>query len=94
MLGVANAGPSAHDLDVAGLGPTEASDRVPVNYCARANIADDLHVFVAVKIEACARSDLIIVPDDESAERFVVGVAPRRDPEMTASLQPPKGASR
>ena len=93
MLGVADACPSAHRLDVARLGSPEASQGVLVSDRALADIADDFHVLVTVEIESRARSDLVVIPDDEDSKGAVGGVALRRDFEMVARLQPPEVTS-
>ena len=55
VLGVADAGAGAHDLDVAGLGAALVAQAVLVGDRALADVGDDLHVGVRVRREAGVR---------------------------------------
>ena len=55
---------------------------------ALANISDNLDVRVRVAAETGIGRDFVIVPDDESAERAIRGVALRGHDEVVARLEP------
>ena len=67
VLGVHHAGAGAHDLHVAGLGAALVAHVVAVGDRALADIGDDLHVAVRVRVEAGAGGDLVVVPDAQPA---------------------------
>jgi len=87
---VPDAGARAHDLDVAGFGAADVADAVLVGDGSLADIGDDLHVLVAMKAQALARSDLVVVPHDKSAQCDVRLIAFRLDDEMVLRGQPSK----
>src|SRR5260370_21978670 len=85
---MADPGSGAHYLDIARNGPTDIADAIFMRDHALADIGDDLHVRMRVVTEACARGDLVVVPDDEGAEGAVCPIAIGRDDEVIARLQP------
>src|SRR5262249_393536 len=88
MLGMTDAGPGAHDLDVAGDGPADVAGTVLVRDGALADISHDLHVRVRVAAKSGAGRDLVVIPDHESAEWAILGIAVGRNDEVVTRLQP------
>jgi hypothetical protein len=83
-----NARPSADRLHVASLYAADVSDTVAVGDNAVANVGDDLHVGVAVKAKACSRRNLVVVPDDQAANRTMRGIAILTNAEVMQRLEP------
>jgi hypothetical protein len=85
-----------HDLHVAGFGAPLVAQVILVADRAAAHVGDDLHVAVAVLVEAAARLHRVVVPDqqrpDPVARRVVVAgeaeVVARRKPVV---VEAPKG---
>jgi hypothetical protein len=63
VFGVADAGPRAHHLHVAGFGASLVAERVLMGDGTFAHIGDDLHVGMGMRRKAGVRRDLVVVPD-------------------------------
>ena len=87
-LGMAYSRSCAHHLDISRVDVSDVAGAVFMGDHALANISDNLNVRVSVVAETGVGRDLVIVPDDESAERAIRGVAPRRHDEVVARLEP------
>src|SRR5262245_32847828 len=88
VLGVANAGPCAHYLNVARLGAAFIAEAVLMRDRARADIGDDLHVGMRVRRKAGMGGDLVVVPDAQSPVSHPLGVVIAREREMVLGLEP------
>ena len=88
VLGVANAGPRAHHLDVARLGAALVAEAVVMRDRARADIGDDLHVGMRVRGKARIGRDLVVVPHAQSPVPQPLGVVIAREREMVLGLEP------
>src|ERR1700689_311737 len=78
----------AQGLHVSGANLTAATGIVLVVEYAFADVRDDLHVSVRMHRKAAVRSDLIVVPDHETAEPRVRGIALAVDREVVLGLEP------
>jgi len=87
-LGMADPRSRAHHLDISREDVSDVAGAVFMGDHALANISDNLNVRVSVVAETGVGRDLVIVPDDQSAERAIRGVAPRRHDEVVARLEP------
>ena len=90
VLGVTNARAGADCLHVAGRRAADVCEAVAVSDRALAHVRHDLHVSVAVGTEAGARSDLVVIPDDQCAKGPVRRVAIARHCEVVPRLEPAK----
>jgi hypothetical protein len=88
-----NARASADRLHVASLYAADVSDTVAVGDNAVANVGDDLHVGVAVKVKACSRRNLVIVPDDQRAQGPICRIAGSPYCEVVLGFEPTKIAA-
>jgi len=88
VLGVTDAGSGAYDLDIPRYGTPLIADAVFMSDGALADVGDDFHVRMGMKAEARPRSDLVIVPDHESAEWAVRPITVGRNDEVVTRLQP------
>ena len=88
IFGMLDAGAGAHHLDVAGRGAALVAHRILVGDRARADIGDNLHVAVRMRLKAGLRGDPVVVPDPDRApahpRRFVI----IGEGEMVARVQP------
>ena len=93
-LAVLHAAAGAHALHVAGPDHAGRAAGAPVpmlSLCASSpveHVADDLHVAVAVRAEAGARGDAVLVDDAQVAEAHVARVVVVGEREAVAALQP------
>src|SRR5579863_3105631 len=85
---MADARSRAHHLDVPRENASDVAGAVFMGDDALAHISDDFDVCVRMAAEAGFGRDLVIVPDDESAERAIRGVATRGHDEVVARLEP------
>jgi hypothetical protein len=87
-LRMQDAGAGRHDLDVADLGAAAVAQVVLVADRALAHVGDDLHVAVAVAVEAAPRLDRVVVPDQQRAETHSRRVVIVGEAEVIARRQP------
>src|ERR1700722_1910907 len=80
--------PGAHRLNVSGAGQAHTPNAVAMSHRPPADVTNDLHVDVAVKIKAAPGSDFVVVPNNKRTHRRVFGVALRSHFEMMPGLQP------
>jgi hypothetical protein len=69
---VAHAAAGAHALHVAGANRRAVADGIAMRELAREHVADDFHVAVAVRAEALAGGDAILVDDAQRTELDVL----------------------
>jgi len=87
-LAVLHAGAGAHALDVAGRNRLDVAQRVLVGETAGQDVADDLHVAVAVGAEAGARRDAVLVDHPQVAKSHVPRVVVIGEREAVKRLEP------
>jgi hypothetical protein len=80
--------PGADCLDVTGSRQAHISNAIAMSHRPPADVRDNLHVSVAVQIEAAPGSNLVVVPHHEGTQRSVCGVALRNNFEMVPGLEP------
>src|SRR6185312_1740416 len=88
VLRMHNAAPRMHHLDVARDRAPLVAEVVAMGDGAGADIGDDLHVPVRMRVEASAGRNLVVVPDPERAEAHPVGVMVISEAEVMARVQP------
>ncbi len=94
-LAVAHAGAGAHPLHVAGTDHARVgaarravAHAVLVRQLAAEHVADDLHVAVAVRAEAGAAGDAVLVDDAQGAQAHPARVVIVREREAVEALEP------
>jgi hypothetical protein len=88
VFGMTDSSAGAHDLDIAGNGPTNVAGAIFVRDRALLDIGDDFHVRVSVAAEAGTGRDLVVIPDHEGPKGAIRGIAVGRNDEMVARLEP------
>jgi hypothetical protein len=83
-----DSGAGAHDLDIAGNGPTDVAGAIFMRDRALLDIGDDFHVRVSVAAEAGTGRDLVVIPDHEGPKGAIRGIAVGGNDEMVARLEP------
>ena len=78
----------AHHLYIACFRPALITEAVSVRNRASADIGDDFHIVVRVWRKACARADLVVVPDPERTMAHTVRVIVSGKGKMIARVQP------
>jgi hypothetical protein len=87
-LAVLHAGAGAHALHVAGRDALDVAHAVLVREVALQHVADDFHVAVAVRAEAGAGRDAVLVDDAQVAPTHVLGVVVVGEREAVVRVQP------
>src|SRR6266850_6084035 len=80
--------PGADRLNVAGPCQAHISNAVAMSHRSLADVTDNLHVGVAVQIEAAPGGNLVVVPDEERTHRSVFRTTLRSDFEMMSGIEP------
>jgi hypothetical protein len=80
------AGAGAHHLDVAGCSAPGIAKAVLVSDRAFADVGDDLHVLVRVRVESGAGSDQVVIPHAQPTPMDALGVAVVGKGEMMAGI--------
>ena len=88
VLGMLDAAPGAHHLDLAGLGATLVAEMVLVGDRAADHVGHDLHVAMGMRREPGLRLDAVVVPDAQRAPVDALGVAVLGEAEMEVGVQP------
>ena len=88
IFGMHDAGSGMHHLHVPGFGPSLIAQIVAMGDRAFADIGDDLHLPVRMRVEAGAGGNLVIVPDAQPAQAHAIGVMVMAEAEMVAGIQP------
>jgi hypothetical protein len=83
-----NSGAGTHHLHVTRLGTALAAGTVPMTHRTFQHVGNDLHVFVAMHREAAVRRYQVIVPDHQSPQGAVSGIAIGRYLEVMTGLEP------
>src|SRR5258708_2585871 len=79
--------PGADRLNVAGPCQAHISNAVAMSHRPLADVTDNLHVGVAVQIEAAPGGNLVVVPDEERTHRSVYRITLRSDFEMMSGIE-------
>ncbi len=88
VLGMHDAGAGVHHLHVARGGPALVAEIVAMGDGALADIGDDLHLAVRMRVEAGIRRDLVIVPDAQPAEAHALRVVVLAEAEVMPGVEP------
>jgi len=88
VLGMADAGAGAHDLNVARLGAPLVAQTVLMRDGTFTHIGDDFHVGVRMQRETRARLDGIVVPDAQAAPVHTLRIVIACEGEMVPGVQP------
>src|SRR5579862_5760759 len=87
-LAMPYAGASRHALHITGADDRAGADAVFVLERALKDIGDDLHVAMAMGVEAGARRDAILIDDAQRAEAHVLRIVIMAEGEAVAAIEP------
>ena len=87
-LGVLDARPGAHHLDVAGLGAAGVAETVPMGDRALRDVGYDLHVAMGMRGKPVLGGDLVVVPNPDRAPAHALGVMIAGEGKMMLGVEP------